>query len=243
MVRHSKPGEVTILLSLGLLLAGCSNNSDGSGTPPDPGSSASTSHPSDSSSPAPHLPAAATSLAAGRYTLSFLANPGVETPDALIEIPSGFDDDGVGWYVVSHDNDAFFGLWTVGQVQRDACLEPLNDDVTPGPSAEDLAEALVAQTSTSAAAPKPVTLAGYGGLYVELASPNDLSTCDPEPGLWGDPGARGIYSAGQVDRVWILDVAGQRLVIDAAHGPTASRSEIDNLTSMVESLEFVAALP
>jgi hypothetical protein len=164
----------------------------------------------------------------------------VQTTDALVDVPSGFDDGG-DWYVVSHDSDAFLGLWTVGKVQRDACLRPRNDYVTPGPSVEDLADALVAQKSTRASAPKPVTIAGYRGLYVELASPHDVGRCDQTPGLWGDPGERGIYSDDQIDRVWILDVEGQRLVVNAAHGPTATTSEIDNLTSMVKSLEFAAA--
>jgi hypothetical protein len=70
-----------------------------------------------------------------------------------------------------------------------------------------------------------------------------MSRCGPEAGLWGGPdGRRGIYSDGQVDLVWILDVDGQRLVVNAAYTPKSSASDIDKLTSMVESLEFVAAV-
>ena len=64
---------------------------------------------------------------------------------------------------------------------------------------------------------------------------------DPDPGLWGDPGGRGIYNDGQVDLVWILDVDGQRLVVNASYTPKSSASDIDKVTSMVESLEFVPA--
>jgi hypothetical protein len=42
--------------------------------------------------------------------------------------------------------------------------------------------------------------------------------------------------------VWILDVDGQRVVVNAAYTPKSSASDIDKVTSMVESLEFVAAV-
>ena len=94
---------------------------------------------------------------------------------------------------------------------------------------------MLAQTATRASEPEPVTIDGHQGLYVELTSPRDLSNC-MDPGLWD---GRGIYVDGQVDRVWILDVDGQRLVVNAAHGPTSSPSDIDKLSAMVESLKFV----
>jgi hypothetical protein len=246
MIRHPSPPDLAaaILVSLGLLLSGCGSSSDGGGAPAGTSPSASTpSDPGDADSAAPHLAGDSTPLAPGTYQFSVKANPGAGAPDALVEVPSGFNDgsDVPGFYVVSHDGDAFLGLWTIEHVQGDACLRPLNDYVTPGPSVENLAEALVAQKSTDASAPEPVTLAGYRGLYVELASPRDISKCDQHPGLWGDPGSRGIYSDDQVDLVWILDVDGQRLVVNAAYGPTATTSEIDELTSMVKSLEFVSA--
>jgi hypothetical protein len=243
MNRHAKPKAVpAILVTLGLLLSGCSGDSDNGGENTDTSPSAVTSSdPGDGGSAAPpHLVGNGTRLSPGTYQFSFVANSGVETPDALVEVPSGFED-GADWYVVSHDSDAFLGLSTVGKVDRDVCLHGEQDAFDPGSSVEDLADALVAQKSTRASAPKPVTVAGYRGLYVELASPRDISRCDQTPRLWGDPGERGIYSDDQIDLVWILDVDGQRLVVNAAHGPTATTSEIDNLTSMVMSLEFAAA--
>jgi hypothetical protein len=242
MNRDAKPTAVpTILVTLGLLLSGCSGSSDNGGDDTDAGPSAVTSSdPGDGGSAAPpHLVGNDAPLSPGTYQFSFVANSEVETPDALVEVPSGFKD-GAEWYVVSPDSDAFLGLSTVGKVDRDVCLHGEQDAFDPGSSVEDLADALVAQKSTRASAPKPVTLGGHEGLYVELASPRHLSRCEKYPGLWREPD-RGIYSDSQMDLVWILDVDGQRLVVDAAHGPTATTSEIDNLTSMVKSLEFAAA--
>jgi hypothetical protein len=233
MIRHPSPPELAaaILVSLGLLVSGCGGSSDSDATPPDPDTSATPEHLAGDDAP----------LTPATYQFSFLTNSGVDAPDALVTVPSGFDDggEGPGFFVVSPDGDAFLGLWTVGQVQGDACLRPVDDYVDPGPSVEDLADALVSQKSTRAGAPRPVTLAGYEGLYVELTGPRDISRCDPGPELWADPGGRGIYGDNQVDEVWILDVDGQRLVVDASYGPTATASEIDELTSMVDSMELV----
>jgi hypothetical protein len=44
--------------------------------------------------------------------------------------------------------------------------------------------------------------------------------------------------AGQVDRLWVLDVDGQRLLIDATYSPDATTTDRDELAHAVESLEF-----
>ena len=51
-------------------------------------------------------------------------------------------------------------------------------------------------------------------------------------------GGRGIYGDGQVDLVWILDLDGQRIVVDASYSARSTRSDIDKLKSMVGSLQF-----
>ena len=51
-------------------------------------------------------------------------------------------------------------------------------------------------------------------------------------------GGRGIYGDGQVNLVWILDLDGQRIVVDASYSARSTRSDIDKLKSMVGSLQF-----
>jgi hypothetical protein len=172
-------------------------------------------------------------LEPGTYQFSVAAD--VETPEALVDVPDGFEDE-AAWYVVSHDQQQFLGLYVVKLVDRDACHA--RGDYDPGPSVKDLADALVAQGSTHTTPPEPVTLAGHHGLYVELTSPRDYwSRCNPEAALWH---GRGIYNNGQVDMVWILDVRGQRIVVDAAYTPRSSPADIDKLNSMAKSLKFTA---
>jgi hypothetical protein len=185
----------------------------------------------ESTSSAAALTGSGTSLDAGSYEFSFL---GIPATRASIEVPDGFTD-GSHWYVVSPDGDTFLGLWTTQSIERDACLAPDDDDITPGPSVEELASALVDQGSTETSEPTEVSLDGYDGIYLEVSGPVDLGSCGAGPGL---ANGRGIYSDDQLDRLWILDVDGQRLVVDAASGPTSSPAEVDALSSMVESIEF-----
>ena len=124
---------------------------------------------------------------------------------------------------------------------HDGCHETKNNIFTPGPSVQDLADALVAQKFTRTTAPVPVSLAGYQGLYLEMTGPRDTSKCIKVPaGPWE---GRNFYDDNQVERVWILDVDGQRLVVDAAHAAESPASDNEKLTSMVNSLHFVPVVP
>jgi hypothetical protein len=246
MIRHPTQAAGLIAAALSLLLGGCGGSPDTgestrdttSSTPQGTSSTAQNGNDSGASVSPPHLvEGPATPLKPGTYQFSVLANPGVAPPEALIEVPHGFVDE-AAWYVVSPDQQQFLGLWTVGLVDRDACPSGRGRQFDPGPSVEDLAHALVAQKSTRASTPKPVALAGQEGLYLELSSPHDISRCEQTGHLWGYPGGRGIYNDGQVDLLWILDVDGQRLVVNAAYTPKSNAADIDKLTSMVDSLEF-----
>jgi hypothetical protein len=171
--------------------------------------------------------------------MAVLVDDADEAPEAVVDLPRGFDDEGSTWYVVSDDHRQFLGLLTVGRVDTDACLHGIADAVDPGPSVRDLAEALVAQRSTRAAPPERTTLSGRPALYVELTGPADRAACDRHPALWRDP-ERGFYVDDQVDQVWILELDGRRIVVDASYqAGQSSPTDIDRLRTMVESLEFV----
>ncbi len=112
----------------------------------------------------------------------------------------------------------------------------------PGPSVDDFAQALVDQPLRNATEPVDVTLGGYAGKYLELSVPSDMdfSECDVADGenrffSWD---GRYHQGPGQVDRLWILDVDGSRLVIDAFQMPYATAEERAEQQAVVESVEF-----
>lgn len=234
---NSHPGAAVILILAALgALAGCGEDSpEPQAAPTSPSTEVSTQ--SEASAGPQHLSEDLPGvLPAGNYQFSFLSDSAVST-DAVITVADGFTA-GATWYVVPLDQEQFLGTYAVAQVERDACGKQ-SELFDPGPTVQDLAAALGEQKSTRASAPRPVTLDGHEGLYLEILGPKDLDTCPSALGMWD---GRGIYSDGQVDMVWILDVDGQRLVVDASYAKAASSpADIKALRSMVESLRFVPA--
>ena len=126
--------------------------------------------------------------------------------------------------------------------------------VNPGPTVDDLAGALAEIPLRNATQPVDVTLDRYTGKYLEWSVPADMQVdgegnftdCDNE-GLqhyfksWTGSGwvsERYHQGAGQIDRLWIVDVDGERLVIDAFEMPYATTAEREELTAVVESITF-----
>ena len=100
-----------------------------------------------------------------------------------------------------------------------------------------------------------MTLGGYRGSYLEWSVPADMVVtgdadfkgCDVEPSnghrdfvswLGNGYGERYQQVAGQVDMLWVLDVDGQRLLVDATYSPDTTEADRAELASIVESLRF-----
>jgi hypothetical protein len=146
-------------------------------------------------------------------------------------------------------------VWDVGQVFRDPC-HWVGQEYDPGPTVENLVTALVAQPMRNASQPTAVTVAGYSGQYLEWSVPADLKSstwtdfdaCDIDPtdvvhrnfNSWLGNGMGNRYQQvpGQVDRLWVIDVDGQRLVIDATYSADTTQAARDELESAVASLRF-----
>ena len=160
-----------------------------------------------------------------------------------------------GKFILRSDSVSGISVWDVTEIPRDPChwKDSLED---PGDSVDEVVDALTAQATRQASTPKDVTLAGYKGRYLEWSVPidavvtgdADFAGCD----LWPDNGHRDFVSwlsgshgeryqqmAGQVDRLWILDVDGQTLVVDATHEAGQTTADLDEQSRIVESLRFV----
>jgi hypothetical protein len=112
-----------------------------------------------------------------------------------------------------------------------------------GPSVDDLVDGLVAQPHFAASSATSVSLAGFGGRYVELSiDPGlDFSECDDQTvHSWLDTNGFSRYyqGPGQIERFWILDVGGTRVVIEGSMFPQASDSDRDQLSQIIDSLRF-----
>jgi hypothetical protein len=146
-------------------------------------------------------------------------------------------------------------VWDVGQVYRDPCHWH-GQGFDPGPSVANLVAALVAQKMRNATRPTDVTLAGYAGTYLEWSVPagmksstwTDFDACDlAADGVHRDfanwlsnDGQAESYEQvpGQVDQLWVIDVNGQRLVVDATYSPDTTQTDRAELEQVVNSLRF-----
>jgi hypothetical protein len=257
MNRHPRPEVVpAVLVTLGLLLTGCTDSSDpeAGGTPTSAASSAPTSSdPSESQAAHDYTvidPEFYSVLDAGRYALAPIGpNAG---PLAVVDVPDGYISSGpflfpAGKGTHEHAACCSVGYWTVAGVYKNPC------DISHGwpklgPSVNDMVRALAAQPLTTTTKPTPVTVGGYDGVYLKRTmAPGDLDvrTCTGKSiAYWeSDPGTRYLSAdeSGVVDRLWILNVDGERVVLDAAVAPGVDKKRIPELVAIVESAHFVEA--
>jgi hypothetical protein len=179
---------------------------------------------------------------------------GGDYPGYTVEAPAGWFSISDGHFLVGQGSIVGVSVWDVGEVPRDPChwQDSLRD---PGPSVDDLVGALTTQRLRRATEPTRVTLDGYEGFFLEWSVPADavvtgdaeFQGCDFEPpnGLrdfvsWFGNGFGERYHqvAGQVDKLWVLDVEGQRLVVDATYSPDTPEAHRSELAAIVESLRF-----
>ena len=175
-------------------------------------------------------------LEPGRWALA--ANGHAEdTVLAEVDVPAGWG--GLSWFIGS--DDVTVGYWLVTEVPRDPCHETGRQD--PGPTVEDLVSALDEQRLTRVTGQKPVTVGGHDGTYLEIVAPDvDYSACqEGQVWYWETPsnGARHHEGpAGAIERVWIIDVDGQRVVL-SGDTPPDDPAALDALEKLVGSTTFL----
>jgi hypothetical protein len=146
--------------------------------------------------------------------------------------------------------------WPAGtgfNVYGDPCHWSTTIPETPVTTVDEIAAALAVQPSRDATAPVDVTLGGYSGKQITLHVPDDIALdsagefadCDQTRfasyGTEGDP-EPGRYHQGpsQIDELWILDVGGSIVILDAVYGPAVPADLVEELRTMAESATFEA---
>ncbi|MEO6207323.1 MAG: hypothetical protein ABIP77_05165 [Candidatus Limnocylindrales bacterium] len=147
--------------------------------------------------------------------------------------------------------------WPAGtgfNVYQDPCKWSTTIPETPATTPDEIAAAFVTQAETDATAPVDVTVGGYAGkavtLHVPMAydAPNatreeKFADCDnDEFAFYGIDGesdfVRNAQGAGQVDELWILDVDGAIVILDATYSPAVPAELIDDLRTLAKSATF-----
>lgn len=194
------------------------------------------------------IPPTDTDLEPGTYAFDFplMDQPGRPFPRVLITLPAGWSSFH-GFGLQSRGDtprEHFVGFWNVTRVYSHPC-QSKGAMLDPGPTVDGLADTLAKIPLRNATAPVAVTLGGYHGRYLEWSVPNDadFSTCDTlDFESWTAYGTGGTdryqQAPGQTDRLWILDVEGRRLVIDAAYLPGTTAEDRADSQKIVDSIAF-----
>jgi hypothetical protein len=129
-------------------------------------------------------------------------------------------------------------------ISADPCRSESTQPHTPAITVDEFAAALAAQALRNASEPVGVTIGGYEGKSLTLHVPDDavFADCDGDTfatyGTDEDPGARTQQGPGQIDELWILDVHGSIVVIDAMYRPDTPEELVNEMRSIAESATF-----
>jgi hypothetical protein len=179
-----------------------------------------------------------------------LWNQGGLSMTVTIPAPGWWGEPG-GGALAKNDNPDPFGagmITFVGDlyVFGDPCRWATTRPDTPATTVDEFVAAMSAQASRDATEPVDVTVDGYAGKSITVHVPDDanFAECDGATfGSWGMPGSdlspfRYHQAPGQIDKLWVLDVDGELVVIDAAYYERTSQAVIDELEAIAGSASF-----
>lgn len=177
----------------------------------------------------------------GTYTLP------LSSGTAEITVPAGWS--GLGDFGVALAADeasqAYVVFWpandfAVFDIYSDPCAWNTNV-VEPrvGPSVDDLANALADQAMRGDAVPTDVTIDGFEGKYLEMSVPTDIDFADCAGGEFRSWEGRYHQGPGQVDRLYILDVDGEREVLIVNFMPGTSDAQLAEQQTVFESIDIL----
>jgi hypothetical protein len=178
----------------------------------------------------------------GRYALEFLG-AAEDARWAEVEVPSGWGQDRL-LLATGADLDPHLRRVEPLAVDRVA-PDPCDGNMKPvRPRVSDIVTALTEQRTVQPSGARPAAIDGYSGQLVQFRVPAglDVESCWDGESLrpFGLGGSWTSVFPGWTYRVWVLDVAGDPLLILAAHGPETTPTELTELTAMVEGITFVS---
>ena len=132
----------------------------------------------------------------------------------------------------------------INGVYADPCAKV--PDTTTGPSAADLAAAVAAIPGLETTGPTDVTVGGLPAKLVVITVPDDIGCAPGEFFLWYDDGACAGYDPcprwasqlGQMIRIWIVDVDGQRMWLEAETYAGVTPEIEQEIQQIIDSIQF-----
>ncbi len=183
-------------------------------------------------------------LAAGRYYLD--DRHFTNASRLTFAVPAGWTTEEYGELYKDRDEpgEVKFITWVLTHVFSDVCQ--WGTLVDAGTTVDEFVTAVIEQEGREASAPTDVTLGGFPGKRIELTVPADLDTGTCTNGVlryWPGPGpdisdGDCCNPPGGTDTVYVIDIAGNRLVAIARHYPGSSAQNRAELQGVMDSIEI-----
>ncbi len=243
---------VVVLLFVGAQLLG--SPSGGLGGAPSLTPEASVAVPTDTPEPSVAEPSSAPEGELPQGPFLFVNPLGGPQITVTIPAPDWSGDRNGGLIVKSGDTAALFGpFFGEFYVYGDPCQWSSTIPATPAATVDEFVAAMTDQASRDASAPVDITVDGYAGKSITVHVPDDaeyegeaFTECDEgQFASWaggGDPVSDGPsryhQGPGQTDELWILDVEGELIVVDAIYDAETPTEDLDELHAILESMTF-----
>ncbi|GCD90602.1 hypothetical protein [Nocardioides sp. LS1] len=193
-------------------------------------------------------------IAPGSYVADFSGAP-TWFPRVVVTVPPGFSTDGWLYDALGDGPESSasgrahrqLAFWTVDAVNTNACRGP-DHWVSAGTTAQDLLTALRRVPDLRLGDARLITLDGYPGLRVRLSQPaaQVWDGCSlAELNVWRSADLGVLYqrdvprAEAWVHDLWIVDVDGSRVVLDAEHLPGVSADQLAELQHIIATAAFV----
>lgn len=178
---------------------------------------------------------------AGRYTLG----AGLKSR-VTAEVPGGWTTDTDWVFIGPKGNSAPDGMAVRFYPVENAFKNPRSIadgvfDPPIGPTAAELAAAIVGDPSWAATQAADVTLDGRSAKHLQFAVPAtsglgtdgqfDMFGLAGSPDIWG-------FASGQIFDLYIVDVGSERVVIDAFHYPGTSAADVAAQQAVINSIQL-----
>lgn len=234
---------IAVIAVAGLAAFGALSRGPDVGSQPTPSP---TTQPAPTPSPTPKpIAGGTTKLDPGRYRFTFIP-PGAAAPFPMsITVPSGWSGFGFGigkdYGPLDADAGPALGVWEITNRYVDPCTDHTLVDPAPGPSIDELIDALVSQPGVEAGPPTDVTVDGYLGKFVELTVTIDIGACGYQGfWLWASPDGdrRFVQGSNEMNRIYVLDIDGVRHTFYARIPARTTAGDRAELEAIIDSVDI-----
>jgi len=137
---------------------------------------------------------------------------------------------------------AGFGVSIFDKVSVDPCHAATGFQTSLGPTVDDLAAAFTKVAGLNATTPTDVTFGGQRGKQLTITAPSSFGGCSTTPEgylLWEMPlGGRYFMEPGELNTIRILDVGGQRLIVDAGEPANATAAQRATVQAVLDTVRL-----